>query len=178
VAAGAGRTARVVAWVGLALGAMAGGVGSAEPQAGPPATGQAPPMALVEAGQAPPMALVEAGRGIYLRNCSPCHGVEAHGDGPVAAALAARPPDLTAIARRRGGTFPAGEIASVIDGRFEVAAHGSRTMPVWGRVLGEPISDGTTADEVSRGRIDALVAYLQSIQEAPEATTPGGAPAR
>ncbi len=52
----------------------------------------------------------------------------------------------------------------MIDGRFLIGAHGSRTMPVWGRVLGEPIADDTTADEVSRGRIDALVSYLQSIQ--------------
>ncbi|CAG0962889.1 hypothetical protein MYXO_00859 [Myxococcaceae bacterium] len=108
--------------------------------------------------------LVETGRTEYVRYCAACHGVNATGDGPVASVLHVRPPDLTRIAERRGGEFPAGEIASVIDGRFEVAAHGTRAMPVWGRVLGEPIAERTTADEVSRGRIDALVAYLESIQ--------------
>jgi hypothetical protein len=38
-------------------------------------------------------------------------------------------------------------------------------MPVWGRILGEKIAEGTTEEEVARGRIDALVAYLISIQE-------------
>jgi mono/diheme cytochrome c family protein len=109
--------------------------------------------------------LVESGREAFQRYCAACHGSGARGDGPVASSLTQAPPDLTAIARRRGGAFPSAEIASVIDGRFTVAAHGTRTMPVWGRVLGEKISDATTADEVSRGRIDALVSYLQSIQE-------------
>lgn len=109
-------------------------------------------------------ALVEAGRELFARYCAACHGLNATGNGPVAPVLHVQPPNLTAIAERRGGVFPAGEVASVIDGRFEVAAHGTRAMPVWGRVLGEPIAHGTTADEVSRGRIDALVAYLQSIQ--------------
>jgi len=109
--------------------------------------------------------LVEAGRDEFQRSCASCHGVNAMGEGPVASSLKRPPPDLTAIARRRGGSFPSGEIASYIDGRFEVGAHGTRTMPVWGRLLGEKISDRTTADEVSRGRVDALVSYLQSIQK-------------
>lgn len=118
----------------------------------------------LQAASSPPSPLVETGRLEFARYCAACHGVNATGNGPVASVLHVRPPDLTGISERRGGVFPAGEIASVIDGRFEVAAHGTRAMPVWGRVLGEPIAEGTTADEVSRGRIDALVAYLQSIQ--------------
>jgi mono/diheme cytochrome c family protein len=109
-------------------------------------------------------ALVESGREEFQRYCAACHGTEAHGDGPVAASLKKAPPDLTLIASRRGGKFKSVDIASYIDGRFEVAAHGERLMPVWGRILGEPIAEGTTADEVSRGRIDALVSYLNSIQ--------------
>ena len=48
---------------------------------------------------------------------------------------------------------------------FRVPAHGTREMPVWGRILGEKIAEGTSEEEVARGRIDALVAYLISIQE-------------
>ena len=113
----------------------------------------------------PSTVLVESGRDAYLRYCASCHGTDAHGKGPVAETLRTPPPDLTRIAKRRGGKFPAGEIAAFIDGRTMVSAHGSREMPVWGRILGEKIAEGTTEDEVARGRIDALVAYLMSIQE-------------
>ncbi|HTF34565.1 MAG TPA: cytochrome c [Myxococcota bacterium] len=109
--------------------------------------------------------LVEVGRADYLRYCASCHGVDAHGKGPVAETLRTPPPDLTQIAKRHGGKLPAGEIAAFIDGRTMVSAHGPREMPVWGRILGEKIAEGTTEDEVARGRIDALVAYLMSIQE-------------
>jgi hypothetical protein len=83
----------------------------------------------------------------------------------VADTLRTPPADLTRVARHHGGNFPAGDIAAYIDGRTAVAAHGTREMPVWGRVLGEKIAEGTAEDEVARGRIDALVAYLISIQE-------------
>jgi mono/diheme cytochrome c family protein len=108
--------------------------------------------------------LVDAGGADFLRYCAACHGVDARGGGPVAVALRTPPPDLTAIAQRNGGSFPAGKIASTIDGRFELPVHGTRTMPVWGLILGKPLSEGTTAEEVARGQIDALVSYLQSIQ--------------
>jgi len=85
------------------------------------------------------------------------------------------PPDLTRIAARRGGVFPEAEIAAFIDGRAEVAAHGSREMPVWGRVFGKPVAEGTTGEEVVRGQLWVLVAYLKSIQQGP-ATAPEDAP--
>jgi copper resistance protein D len=37
---------------------------------------------------------VERGATIYLKRCAICHGANAHGDGPAAASLAVRPPDL------------------------------------------------------------------------------------
>jgi len=109
--------------------------------------------------------LIEAGRADFLRYCASCHGVDAQGKGPVAETLRTPPADLTKIAKRHGGKLPAGDIAAFIDGRTMVSAHGTREMPVWGRILGEKIAEGTTEDEVARGRIDALVAYLISIQK-------------
>lgn len=120
--------------------------------------------ALAAPGGAAADALAETGREEFVRYCAACHGAQATGDGPVAPVLRATPPDLTRLAARSGGAFPAANVQSVIDGRFAIEAHGTRTMPVWGRVLGQPIADQTTADEVSRGRIDALVRYLESIQ--------------
>jgi mono/diheme cytochrome c family protein len=125
-------------------------------------------LGLVGAGteqEKPSGVLVEAGRAEFLRYCASCHGTDGHGKGPVAETLRTPPTDLTRIAKRHGGNFPAGDIASYIDGRTPVSAHGTREMPVWGRILGEKIAEGTTEDEVARGRIDALVAYLISIQE-------------
>jgi mono/diheme cytochrome c family protein len=123
-------------------------------------------LAATSSEQNPPSGvLANAGRGEFLRYCASCHGVDAHGKGPVAETLRTPPADLTQIKKRHQGTFPAGEIAAFIDGRTVVSAHGTREMPVWGRILGEKIAEGTTEDEVARGRIDALVAYLMTIQE-------------
>jgi mono/diheme cytochrome c family protein len=114
--------------------------------------------------------LVESGERSFLRHCSACHGLEGKGDGPVAPVLIKPPADLTRIAARRGGEFPDAAIADFIDGRTDVAAHGSREMPVWGRVFSRPIAEGTTGEEVVRGQLWILVEYLKSIQST------GGAP--
>jgi mono/diheme cytochrome c family protein len=125
-------------------------------------------MALAAAGagaaeEADPV-LADMGATQYATYCAACHGADARGEGPVASALKTPPPDLTRIAARRGGVFPTGEIARFIDGRFDVTAHGPREMPVWGERFTEGIPEPGVGDEVSRGRVVTLVAYLQSIQ--------------
>ncbi len=116
----------------------------------------------------PQSLLVEAGAKDFRRYCTSCHGWGGRGDGPVAAALNTKPADLTRIAVRRGGTFPAAEIAAYIDGRTYVAAHGAREMPVWGRRFSARISEDTTDEEVVRGRLLVLVEYLRTLQESAE----------
>jgi len=108
--------------------------------------------------------LAESGRRLFLQYCGACHGVDARGDGPVAPVLLETPADLTRIAVRHGGAFPDALVADHIDGRAEVIAHGAREMPVWGRVFDRPIVDGSTGEEVVRGKLWALVEYLESIQ--------------
>jgi mono/diheme cytochrome c family protein len=108
--------------------------------------------------------LATQGRDLFVQHCAACHGSSGRGDGPAASALVTPPADLTGIAARRGGSFPAGDIAAWIDGRFELPVHGTREMPIWGQRLGEPIAQGAGGDEVARGRIDLLVEYLQTIQ--------------
>lgn len=123
------------------------------------------PVASQAPDESPDSLLASVGAGYFQEYCASCHGVEARGDGPAAAALSPRPADLTRIAARRQGQFPSADIAKFIDGRFEVAAHGSRAMPIWGReFLPSGIEPGS-ADEIGRGRILTLVEYLRTIQE-------------
>jgi len=102
------------------------------------------------------------GRQLYERYCSACHGIEAHGNGSVASALRMSPADLTQIARRRGGQFPEAEIATYIDGRADVRAHGSRDMPVWGERFGEQVGGGDLGEEVMRGNLLVLIQSIPS----------------
>jgi mono/diheme cytochrome c family protein len=108
--------------------------------------------------------LVEVGAELFVTYCASCHGTDARGDGPAASAFRTPPADLTQIAARSGGVFPESSIARLIDGRFDLPAHGSREMPIWGARLSDPIPGFATGDEVARGRIASLVEYLKSLQ--------------
>lgn len=111
------------------------------------------------------------GKREFIQSCAACHGESARGDGLVAGLLLAKPPDLTAIARRHGGKFPASWVYRVIDGRNEVRAHGSTEMPIWGdryraeALEGLPLPLNVSADAIVHGRILSLVFYLEFIQE-------------
>ena len=50
----------------------------------------------------------------------------------------------------------------IIDGR-DVPSHGDREMPVWGDVFSGSREGGTS--DSAKARIDAIVRYLQGIQE-------------
>jgi mono/diheme cytochrome c family protein len=107
------------------------------------------------------------GRGTYMRDCAVCHGKDAKGDGPYASMLTKKPSDLTQIAKANNGVFPAPRIARIIDGREEVAAHGTRDMPIWGERFGAAsrAAGSNVAPSVARQRIQLLLQYLNSIQE-------------
>jgi hypothetical protein len=72
------------------------------------------------------------------------------------------PPDLTKFTERNGGMFPAERVRRIIEGRG-VPSHGDREMPVWGDVFRIPREGGAMSPEAAR--IDAIVRYLQAIQE-------------
>lgn len=111
--------------------------------------------------------LAQLGTPLFARHCAACHGVGGRGDGPAAEAMRKPPADLTAIAARRAGVFPTSEIALFIDGRFEVPAHGSREMPVWGQRFGADVPEPGVGESIARGNIASLVEYLKSIQQPP-----------
>jgi mono/diheme cytochrome c family protein len=102
------------------------------------------------------------GAALFAVHCASCHGVDGEGGGPVAAVMTITVPNLRTLSPRSRGEYPSDAIAAYIDGREQRAAHGSRTMPVWGDFL-RP-GDGPDAEEVVRRRIAALVAFIERLQ--------------
>ena len=103
-----------------------------------------------------------SGAQLYQRFCASCHGAHAEGNGPVAAFFKIMPPNLTQLARRNGGQFPAEGVRKSIDGRADIRPHGTREMPVWG--LEFAAATGTTGQADGMTLVDRLVDYLRSIQ--------------
>jgi len=96
---------------------------------------------------------------LYATYCAACHGANAKRNGPAAIAMKVMPPDLTRIAARNGGRFPAERVRQIVLGRGP-AAHGDRSMPVWGDVFARK-----EAGSDPRTLVDALVQYLDGLQE-------------
>ena len=115
------------------------------------------------ADEAPDLSGVE----LYQTFCASCHGVDGHGNGPVAASLKSKVPDLTRIATRNGGPFPREQVRQSIDGQQQHAAHGTREMPVWGwefyaRKGEDPARRKRVAELV--GRLVDQVAAMQKVE--------------
>lgn len=107
-----------------------------------------------------------SGAEIYRQLCTSCHGVHGEGNGPMAPLLKIEVPDLTRLAQRHAGEFPADQVRRTIDGRSERPAHGLPYMPVWGSRFYDP-ENPDDAEERARGDsiIDRLIVYLRSIQK-------------
>lgn len=102
-----------------------------------------------------------SGRQTYQQYCASCHGENAKGGGPAAAALKTPPPDLTTLAKQNGGKFPYEYVGGVVRFGKPISAHGSSDMPVWG-----PIFNFVDYNEVAiRKRIKNLCDYLASLQQ-------------
>ncbi len=102
-----------------------------------------------------------SGKEMFNSYCASCHGANAKGDGPAAGALKAAPADLTALAKKNGGKFPADRVMSILTGQATVTAHGNQDMPVWGPVFWR-MSQGHPA-EVQQ-RVTNLTRYVESLQ--------------
>jgi mono/diheme cytochrome c family protein len=102
------------------------------------------------------------GQALFRAYCASCHGVDAKGDGPAASSLKKAPPDLTRIAQRNAGQFPALRIQKIISGEdVGTSAHGSREMPVWGPIFGQIAWD----QDLGKVRIYNLSKYIESLQK-------------
>jgi mono/diheme cytochrome c family protein len=126
-------------------------------------------LALAATGSARAETRSELGKVEYGSNCAMCHGPTGKGDGFYTQYLKMPVPDLTTIARRNGGVFPADRLIEVIDGRQALKGHGPRGMPIWGASYTEQANDyyrgmGFSGEQYVRARILALVDYLYSLQ--------------
>jgi len=121
------------------------------------------PKAKAQADKAQNEQLIQSLKGpdLFRAHCSPCHGSDGKGGGPVASVLNSTVPDLTTMQKRNGGTFPEQHVRKVILGDDAVVAHGSREMPIWGPIFHQVERDR----DYGNVRIKNLIEYLKSIQE-------------
>ena len=112
--------------------------------------------------EAAPMTSPASGKEMFMSYCASCHGKDAKGDGPAANALKQLPADLTTLAKRNGGKYPADKVTTILRGQANLMAHGDQEMPVWGPVFWR-MSQGH--EEQVQMRIANLNHYLESLQE-------------
>lgn len=102
-----------------------------------------------------------SGKAMFNDYCAVCHGKDATGNGPAASAMKTPPTDLTMLAKKNDGKYPAAHVAAVIRGQASTPSHGSQDMPVWGPLF-------SSIDQGRQGqvqqRIANLVTYIEGIQ--------------
>lgn len=106
------------------------------------------------------------GEELYRVHCATCHGIDMHGQGPMAGVLLVQPSDLTALAAGNDGVFPTERVVMRIDGRDPLVSHGS-PMPVYGPFFeGADIAVKTPGGQpmMTSVPIADLLAYLTSLQ--------------
>ena len=102
-----------------------------------------------------------SGKEMYNSYCAVCHGKDGKGSGPAASAMKTPPSDLTVLAQKNGGKYPAAHVAAVIRGQATTPSHGSQDMPVWGPLFSS-ISQGHESQV--QQRISNLVAQIETLQ--------------
>jgi mono/diheme cytochrome c family protein len=106
----------------------------------------------------------DSGKDMYMQYCAACHGRTAKGDGPAASALKVPAADLTQLAKKNDGNYPGIRVGSVLQFSIPVAAHGSKDMPVWGRLFESLSAGNPTKRGESNARTKNITDYLESLQ--------------
>lgn len=108
-----------------------------------------------------PRTSADSGQEMFNTYCAVCHGKDAKGSGPAAAAFKVPPSDLTMLSQRHEGKYPTAYVETVLKFGVETfPAHGAKDMPIWGPLL-RAISVDTPEAEL---RIHNLNQYIESLQ--------------
>ena len=99
------------------------------------------------------MTSAASGEEMFAVYCSSCHGRFAQGGSA---------PELTSLAKRNNGQFPAAMVKEIIRGEGRVPAHGPKDMPVWGLVF-RYVGSGSELEVDFR--INNLTEYLRGLQK-------------
>ena len=102
-----------------------------------------------------------SGKAMFTSYCAACHGPEGKGNGPAASELKTTPADLSQLAKKNDGKFPADHVRSILEFGAKAPAHGSTDMPVWGTLF--RALDQSDQTKVSL-RIQNLVDYVKTLQ--------------
>lgn len=102
-----------------------------------------------------------SGKEMFTQYCAPCHGADGKGNGPAAGAMKTPPADLTQLAKKHDGKFPANSVASTLKFGNGPGAHGSAEMPVWGPLLQ---SLDKYHETVVQQRISNIITYIETLQ--------------
>lgn len=107
------------------------------------------------------------GKQDFEQNCATCHGKDGRGHGETVRVIPGiKPADLTELAKRNGGVFPAQRVYESIDGRSGIPAHSRFDMPFWGTAFQQEGKEFTPESEAKvKARISNIVSYIKSIQE-------------
>lgn len=100
-----------------------------------------------------------SGEQMFHEYCAVCHGADARGHGPAAAAMKVAPTDLPALSQNNRGKYPGMRVFSVIHGDSNYPAHGSNDMPVWG-----PLFRSMGSNMEVTERITNLCSYIETLQ--------------
>ena len=102
-----------------------------------------------------------SGKEMFTQYCAPCHGVDGKGNGPAAPSMKSMPTDLTQMAKKNDGKFPAAKLASTLNFGSGTESHGSADMPVWGPLFR---SLDKYHDTVVQQRVANIISYVESLQ--------------
>jgi mono/diheme cytochrome c family protein len=101
----------------------------------------------------------ESGAQLYRNYCAACHGVEGKGDGQVARFLKGPPADLSTLAQRNDGKYPADRVAATLRNGTDSGVHGTSDMPIWGPVF------QSHGKDVAQTRIRKVTEFVESLQQ-------------
>jgi len=107
-----------------------------------------------------------SGQEEYTAYCAGCHGQDGRGKGRSSSYCTVPPADLTQLALRNNGNYPAEWVCQVLRHGTGHAPRGQGYMPTWEPLLKSMNGDPPGFTEV---RIQNLAAYIKSLQDEPPA---------